>query len=112
MRPKFREALAGPVAYGSAAYVDQADILRSLGAQLTPRGDTFLIRTYGDSVGADGRVQARAWCEAVVQRVPEYVEAAADDPQVAFAALSAEANKKFGRPFRLVSFRWLDADEI
>ena len=73
--PAFPEALEGPVAYGSAAYVDQADILRNLGAQLTPRGDTFVVRAYGDSLDSAGKVQARAWCEAVVQRVPEYLQA-------------------------------------
>jgi len=112
LRPKFRQAMEGPVAYGSAAYVDQADILRSFGAQLTPRGDTFLIRSYGDAVGPDGQVRARAWCEAVVQRVPEYLDPAADDPHLSFPELSSEANKEFGRPYRLVAFRWLDADEV
>jgi hypothetical protein len=112
MRPKFPEALEGPVAYGSAAYVDQADILRSFGGQLTPRGDTFLIRSYGDAVGPDGRVRARAWCEAVVQRIPEFLDPAADKPHLKSSELSSAANKNFGRPFRLVSFRWLDADEV
>jgi hypothetical protein len=112
MSPKFPQALEGPVAYGSAAYVDQADILRSYGGQLSPRGDTFLIRSYGDAVGPDGRVRARAWCEAVVQRVPEFLDPAADEAHLPFSELSSAANQKFGRPFRLVSFRWLDGDEV
>jgi hypothetical protein len=112
MNPEFREALEGPIAYGSAAYVDQADILRGFGGQLTPRGDTFLIRTYGDSVDSDGQIKARAWCEAVVQRVPEYLDQTKDKPSTSFDELDSESNRQFGRPFRVVSFRWLDADEV
>jgi hypothetical protein len=110
---KFREALEGPVAYGSMAYVDQADILRNFGGQLTPRGDSFVIRTYGDCLDPDGNVLARAWCEAVVQRVPEYLdEAEPDEPHTAFDSLRSATNRRFGRPLRLVSFRWLSGEEI
>ncbi|NNM28085.1 MAG: hypothetical protein HKO57_01065, partial [Akkermansiaceae bacterium] len=112
MKPAFKEALEGPVAYGSTAYIDQADILRHLGAQLTVRGDTFLIRTYGDSLDATGTVRARAWCEAVVQRVPEYLDVSADPAHAAFDDLTSEGNRSFGRPFRVVGFRWLDPDEV
>lgn len=115
MNPAFPEALEGPVAYGSAAYVDQADILRNLGAQLTPRGDTFVVRAYGDSLAPSGAVRARAWCEAVLQRVPEYLEGTgeqADPPHRKQAELVNEANRNFGRRFRIVQFRWLAADEV
>ncbi|MGB1130000.1 MAG: hypothetical protein ACPG4K_08115, partial [Haloferula sp.] len=57
---KFKKAAEGPIAYGSPAYIDQADILRNFASQLTPRGDTFVIRAYGDSIDATGKVQARA----------------------------------------------------
>ena len=113
--PAFPEALEGPVAYGSAAYVDQADILRNLGGQLTPRGDTFVVRAYGDSLDAAGEVQARAWCEAVVQRVPEYLQATGDRGDPAHrkqSQLVNEANRRFGRRFRVVQFRWLSAEEV
>ena len=113
--PLFPEALEGPVAYGSAAYVDQADILRNLGAQLTPRGDTFVVRAYGDSLDPTGKVQSRAWCEAVVQRVPEYLQATgerADPAHRKQAELVNEANRRFGRRFRVVQFRWLAAEEV
>jgi hypothetical protein len=111
MTPAFPEALAGPVAYGSSAYVDQADILRNFAGQLTPRGDTFVIRTYGDALDANGKVEARAWCEAVVQRIPDYFDPT-DEPQLKRAELTAEANKTFGRKLRLVSFRYLSHSEI
>jgi type II secretory pathway pseudopilin PulG len=111
MSPAFPEALEGPVAYGSSAYVDQADVLRSLSSQLTPRGDTFVIRTYGDSLDPSGKVLARAWCEAVVQRVPEYLDPT-DEPHIKQADLLSEANKAFGRKLEVVGFRWLNPSEI
>ncbi len=107
----FPDAAKGPIAYGSQPYVDQADVLRSLAEQLTPRGDTFVIRTYGDSIDAQGNVVARAWCEAVVQRVPEYLDPA-DENHVKTASLLSEANKRHGRRFQIVNFRWLNADEV
>jgi hypothetical protein len=112
MNPKFQEALEGPVAYGSAAYVDQADLLRNLAAQLTPRGDTFVIRTYGDALDANGNVEARAWCEAVVQRVPDYLDAGEDDAHLKQADLNSGTNKNFGRKLRIVRFRFLSKQEI
>jgi hypothetical protein len=111
MNPVFKEALEGPVAYGSAAYVDQADILRNFAEQLTPRGDTFVIRTYGDSLDGQGKVQARAWCEAVVQRLPEYLDAS-DGSHVKQADLLSPANKTFGRKFVITTFRWLGSSEV
>jgi hypothetical protein len=111
MNPAFPEALDGPVAYGSSAYVDQADMLRNFAAQLTPRGDTFVIRTYGDSLDPTGKVVARAWCEAIVQRVPDYVDST-DEPHLKQSALKSEANKLFGRKLQIVSFRWLGGSEV
>lgn len=116
MSPDFREAAEGPVAYGSAAYVDQADILRNFAAQLTPRGDTFVVRAYGDALDANGNVEARAWCEAVVQRLPDYVEpdngTTGDQPETKYADLTSASNRNFGRKMQIVSFRWLNPSEI
>ncbi len=107
----FPDAAKGPAAYGSSAYVDQADLLRQFAEQLTPRGDTFVIRTYGDSLDTKGKVVARAWCEAVVQRSPNYVDEA-DEPHIKTAVLNSDANKLFGRKIQIISFRWLNASEI
>ncbi len=107
----FPEAAKGPVAYGSSAYVDQADVLRQFAEQLTPRGDTFVIRTYGDALDKNGKVIARAWCEAVVQRTPNYVDDQDEDHTKA-ADLTSDANKRFGRSFYIYSFRWLNSSEI
>ncbi|MCU0748768.1 MAG: hypothetical protein MUF13_04390, partial [Akkermansiaceae bacterium] len=107
----FSEALEGPVAYGSSAYVDQADILAGLAEQLSPRGDTFVIRTYGDAITPDGKVAARAWCEAVIQRVPEYL-AIEDAAHLKQDNLQSTVNKRFGRRLEIVSFRYLSPSEV
>ncbi|MFU8893643.1 MAG: hypothetical protein ACNA8L_08445 [Luteolibacter sp.] len=107
----FEAAAKGPVAYGSSAYVDQADILRHLGSQMTVRGDTFIIRTYGDAIDTAGKVVARAWCEAVVQRLPEYVNDL-DESYVKSGDLQFDENRQFGRRIVMLSFRWLNADEV
>jgi len=111
MTAEFTEALSGPIAYGSTPYVDQADILRHLGSTLSPRGDTFVIRSYGDSLDAAGNVVARAWCEAIVQRTPSYIDPT-DANEAKQSELLSESNKRFGRRFSITSFRWLNADEV
>lgn len=94
-------------------FLTQADILSAIGPQLTARADTLRIRAYGDVMNpAAGSAdpEARAWCEAIVQRLPGYV-----DPQDAATAAPAAlrpVNAGFGRRFQIVSFRWLSPDEI
>jgi type II secretory pathway pseudopilin PulG len=91
-------------------WLSQADVLGVLGPVLAVRSDTFLVRAYGDAVNpATGAVTARAWCEAVVQRTPAYVDPA--DPPEAAAGLTA-ANQACGRRFEIVCFRWLASEEI
>lgn len=96
-------------AVGAAGFLSQGALLTAFGSQITVRGDTFLIRTYGDSRDSAGNIQAKAWCEAVVQRTPEYV-----DPTNTTEASDSltPANTQFGRKFSVVSFRWLSHDEI
>ena len=91
-------------------WLSQADVLGILGPVLTVRSDTFLLRAYGDAVNpTTGAVESRAWCEAVVQRVPDYVDAG--DPPEAVAGLT-ETNAIFGRRFQIVQFRWLSPEEV
>jgi hypothetical protein len=111
MASDFPAALKGPIAYGSTPYVDQADVLRHLGGILTARGDTFVIRTYGDALDANGKVLARAWCEAVVQRTPNYLDSR-DENYQKYSDLSSEINRKFGRSFKIIRFKWLSANEL
>jgi len=101
-----RSAALGSRYEGSPPYVTQADLLNSMGSVLCVRSDTFLLRGYGESRDAAGKVVAAAWCEAVVQRVPAYLEPS-DAPEAAPDALVSTINKRFGRRFELLSFRWL-----
>jgi hypothetical protein len=95
-------------AVGAAGHLRQANILTALGSQISVRSDTFVIRTYGDSRDRSGKVQARAFCEAVVQRVPEFLDPV-DSPEVSPVS---PINQLFGRDFEVVSFRWLSPSEI
>ena len=105
------DAGTGSSYQGAPGYLSQADLLTVLGNAATPRSDTFTIRAYGEARDAGGKPVARATCEAVVQRVPEYVDPA-DRAEVRPAELSSESNKRFGRRFNIVSFRWLAPAEI
>jgi hypothetical protein len=108
---QFPEAAQGKSSYGLPGWTRQADILRPLAPILTARDDTFTIRAYGETKDADGNVTARAWCEAVVQRVPDYLDLK-DDSHIKQTELTSNANKTFGRQLRIVSFRWLNDSEI
>ena len=92
-------------------WLTQADVLSILGPLLTVRSDTFLVRAYGDAANpATGAVESRAWCEAVVQRVPDYVDPT--DPANAAGDALSEINRIYGRRFEIVRFRWLTDDEV
>ena len=105
----FPEAEEGPLSQGAPGIIKQADILTPIAPILSARSDSFLIRGYGERVDASGRVLAKAWCEAVVQRSPEFVDPS-DAAERAYSSINA-TNKKFGRRFDIVSFRWLSASE-
>lgn len=95
-------------------FLTQADLLNALGPVLTARSDTFRIRAYGDVLNpatGDLASDARAWCEAIVQRLPDYVDADGNDATVAPASANA-VNQTFGRRFKIVSFQWLSANDI
>ncbi len=91
---------------GIPGYLLQSDVLAAVANQLTPRGDTFRIRGYGSATDATGRIIAEAWCEAVVQRLPEYLDAL-DEPETPRADLKQPLNRLFGRRLAIISFHWL-----
>lgn len=102
--------------------INQIDLLLPLAPRLTARGDTFRIRAYGEVEAINGDL-VTALCEAVVQRVPEYVDKS-DEPWAEIAnpfdakdgvnnyPLNGELNMVFGRQLKIVKFRWLDPSEV
>lgn len=94
----------------SPSYLSQENILSALGSVLTTRSDTFIIRTYGDAFNpVTNQVEARAYLEAVVQRVPTPV---VPDPGETSPAVNPDPNSLHGRKFEVISFRWLSPNEI
>jgi hypothetical protein len=89
----------------------QQDLVQAFAPVLAARSDTFVIRTYGDTQNpATGQVVARAYCEAVVQRLPEYVDATATPAEQ--TPVAGSTNDKLGRRFKIISFRWLSNHDI
>ncbi|MFM7183127.1 MAG: hypothetical protein ACKO2G_16915 [Verrucomicrobiales bacterium] len=106
----FREAAVGHNTYGLPGWTRQADILRPLAPILSARDDTFTIRAYGESMDAAGKVLARAWCEVTLQRTRDFLDPK-DAPEITTQP-TVPANQSFGRRFKVVSFRWLNGDEV
>ena len=103
-------AAAGHRSTLAPGWLSQADVLAAVGPVLTVRSDTFLVRAYGDVVNPwTGATDSRAWCEAVVQRVPDYVDPA-DAPEA--SAGLVPLNQTYGRRFEIVHFRWLSPEEV
>jgi hypothetical protein len=106
----FAQSLAPETGAGLPGYLKQQDILRPLAPIMTSRGDTFTIRTYGETINPlTGKTEGKVWCEAVIQRVPDYLEATDAAWEVPTAA---SVNEKFGRRFKIVKFRWLSSDDV
>ena len=108
-------ACLGSTSVGAPGWLTQADILQAIGPSLAARSDTFVIRCYGDLVSpldSSAPPKARAWCEAVVQRVVDYIDTSVD-PTTQFTNLPASSTARtFGRKFKIVSFRWLTDKDI
>lgn len=123
---------------GAPTAVSQGDLLQYLAPILAARSDTFIVRAYGESDNpATGTVRAKAWCEAIVQRVPDYLNSA-DNAQTPVTSMGSvpgysswgtdwvvtpatpatlnsslsTTSQTFGRRFRIIAFRWLNENDI
>lgn len=95
-------------AEGAPGYLMQNDLLQQLGSVLTARSDTFKIRAYGESLSDDGKIMARVWCEATVQRIPAPI-----NPDEDHADLDpvTGVSSDFGRKFVVTNFRWINNEQ-
>ena len=103
-------------AAGLPGFLTQADILSGLGHLMAARSDTFTIRAYGETLSPSGQVVAKAWCEAVVQRLPEPVKSNPSRAEILWpenpSNVAADPLNALGRKFVIKSFRWLSPDEV
>ncbi len=97
---------------GSPQFLNQATLLNSLAPFLTTRSDTFLIRAYGDSRNPsdENDIIARAYCEAIVQRLPDKHPSDGNPTQPMLATSTDVVD--FGRQFQVIAFRWMSGEEI
>lgn len=123
---------SAPVAnQGMSRHLNQGDVLTPLAPIMATRSDTFVIRAYGDSKDASGKIISRAWCEATVQRTPEWLESTTESGTVKSSSYPTgnstaepilrqwevnpnlpESSKNFGRKVIIKAFRWLSEDEV
>lgn len=109
----FDQTPSGPQATGLAGYLLQSDILQLLGPVLTVRGDTFIVRSYGEKRDPiSGEVLATARCEVVIQRLPLPFESGEDWSDERRLEELIEPTGDFGRNFQVVAFRWLNENDI
>lgn len=116
--PSALEREQGYRSTGIPSWVTQADVLQVIGPSISARSDTFRIRTMGQTLDAAGKVIATAYCEAIVQRIANFVDPA-NPAYTAYPNYPDHNNKAlthtnitFGRKFEIVSFRWLSSNEI
>lgn len=100
------EAMAGATNRAASGYLMQADLLSRIGSVLQVRSDTFLIRAYGETPSG-----ARAWCEVLVRRTANFVDAA-DAPGDMPGSLTSPNNERFGRRFEVIRFQWLGEEDV
>lgn len=103
---------ARSAATSATGHIMQGDLLQAIGSFATLRSDSFRIRSYGEVLDpVTQEPTGRAWCEAIVQRVPDPVQPSDPDPQNA-AYWQAQDQDFLGRQFKMIYFRWLDEDEV
>lgn len=97
----------------SPSFVSQADVLNLLAPFSLPRSDTFTIRGYGEIKDTlNPAIVNRAWCEAIVQRIPEPHEFRDIGDRQKTLEDYRSSPSPLGRKFRILNFRWLSEEEI
>ena len=103
---------ARSAATSATGHIMQGDLLQVIGSFAALRSDSFRIRSYGEVLDPVTQLPTgRAWCEAIVQRIPEPVQPSDPNPQNA-AYWQPQDEDFLGRKFKMIHFRWLDEDEV
>jgi hypothetical protein len=112
------KAAEGSSTFGFPGWPRQADVLDRLSPVISVRDETFVVRAMGTSQLVNGST-AKVWCEAVYQRIPDYVDATvpAHEAPLGDVTLPTSSNNRrvnaiLGRRVRLVSFRWLAPKDL
>jgi len=85
------KAIAG---LGAPGIVTQMDVLNSVGPNLTPRSDTFVVRAFGEALDNAGASIGKAWVEIVIQRTPEYFDQTTAKLATDFDPAKDEVNRR------------------
>ena len=109
---RFPDAAKGSRYAGIPGYVTQGDLPRPHRKRTGGPGRHVSVSaaTASPRIRVDASWQppcAKLWCSAT----PDYLDAT-DLPEIAAEELESEINKRFGRRFQVVSFRWLSRAEI
>jgi hypothetical protein len=130
-------------AEGAPGWLMQQDLVQCFSPVMTVRSDTFVVRCYGEADNqVTGATEGRAWCEAVVQRVPDYLDqtdtaltganaygtnlgdstppydrvtsvmTSGTDSSATPTPIVDPANQTFGRRFKVIAFRWLNESDL
>ncbi|TVP74889.1 MAG: hypothetical protein EA353_14860 [Puniceicoccaceae bacterium] len=103
------ENLIGTQATSFPGWIQQGDILQSIGPIISARGDTFIIRCFGESVNRlTGERESAAHLEALVQRIILPTEPAGP---TATTAEIQNPPSDFGRRFVVISSRWVEPNQ-
>ena len=106
---KAAEGLSGE---GAPGFITQADLLAPISSLLSVRSDTYRVRAHGNLGSSDDAIgkEKGAYCELIVQRLPEYVDRTdmAEDRGTELSPV----NKSFGRRFKILRFRWMRESQL
>jgi hypothetical protein len=91
-------AASGYLEEGLPEVLDQADVLQGIAHFISTRGDTFKIIARGSHANYERS------CEAIVQRMPFFAN---PSENTATDTILSPINKKLGRRFSVILFRWL-----
>jgi hypothetical protein len=112
------QAAVGYSTFGFPGWPRQAEVLSRLAPVISVRDETFTVRAMG-TASVIGGSTAKVWCEAVFQRIPDYVDPSVPPHEAPLGDIAPtsngtlhEVNVVLGRRFKMVSFRWLNQQDL